>query len=504
MWSVVIAGAALSACSAGNAESIDASASALSPEPKPQPSTEKSAEAEAANANAVADMEAGDIGKIALAPTAAQPQAEKSQETKEGAQSLFEASAQIEAQVKADPQAKADPQVNANPNDIVSVADGFMLQSGPVALVLSVGEPHVCTEFDVSGSRLPRAPATPGHATLDAHGELVAQEVQPLVGLPDQFWTPGQTLRVKFIGGSEFVRSRVREYANVWTRFANIHFAFVDQGDAEIVTTFEPGGSGSVIGRRAALATEPTMNFGWFNDATSEAEFSRVVLHEFGHALGFAHEHQSPVGGVAWDFQRLYRYYAAMGWDRDMVDSNVVDRYAATRTNYSAYDPQSIMHYPVDPELTLNHVGVGWNTELSYMDRVYAGRWYPFPESTFVTHSILETGDDCDQIATDVEYDVISHERIEFRLRTTHGPFGDWWKGIGLPTLSGDTWLEMQDYSEDDVTVPRDEIDQTRPIRFAKAKFLGRHEVLPFTWDPWRALPGGSRITLTWQRSRCP
>jgi len=39
---------------------------------------------------------------------------------------------------------------------------------------------------------------------------------------------------------------------------------------------------------------EPTMNYGWLKDDTDDVEYRRVVIHEFGHALGAIHEHQNP------------------------------------------------------------------------------------------------------------------------------------------------------------------------------------------------------------------
>jgi hypothetical protein len=59
------------------------------------------------------------------------------------------------------------------------------------------------------------------------------------------------------------------------------------------------------------------MNYGWLTSATDEAEYRRVVLHEFGHARGLTHEHQSPAMNIPWnrptvldDYRRTY------GWSQ--------------------------------------------------------------------------------------------------------------------------------------------------------------------------------------------
>jgi hypothetical protein len=41
------------------------------------------------------------------------------------------------------------------------------------------------------------------------------------------------------------------------------------------------------------------------------------------------------------------------------------------------YDPDSIMHYPVDPQLTFNNYTVGWNRELSDEDKQFIAVLYP-------------------------------------------------------------------------------------------------------------------------------
>ncbi len=46
---------------------------------------------------------------------------------------------------------------------------------------------------------------------------------------------------------------------------------------------------------------------GWLEPDTPNDEYRRVVLHEFGHALGGIHEHQSPASGVIpWDKPKVY------------------------------------------------------------------------------------------------------------------------------------------------------------------------------------------------------
>lgn len=51
------------------------------------------------------------------------------------------------------------------------------------------------------------------------------------------------------------------------------------------------------------------MNFGWFTNYTSDTEFSRTIIYEFGHALGLHHEHQSPTANIQWNKEKVYEYY---------------------------------------------------------------------------------------------------------------------------------------------------------------------------------------------------
>jgi hypothetical protein len=319
-------------------------------------------------------------------------------------------------------------------------------------------------------------------------------------------WDAGQTLRVKMMGGTAFVHTKVRQYAEEWSGYANIKFAFVDPAQAaEIRIAFEPGSSWSLLGRDAlgVLFDYATMNFGWFTDNTPDAEFSRVVLHEFGHALGLVHEHQSPISGIQWDRENVYDYFKETNdWDRAKVDDQVFEKYKVKSTNYSQYDSTSIMHYWIPASLTLNGRGATGNTELSATDKEYISRWYPHPPSPQNVNGLLRTGDDCDEIDFSVEYGVVGSTEVEFHLSA--GTAITWWKAIQVP-VSGSNYnmLEIQDGHVATQRIALSNLDAARPIRFWKAKAFGIHTLLDFNWDVINALPGGTRVLLNWRRDRC-
>jgi serralysin len=103
-----------------------------------------------------------------------------------------------------------------------------------------------------------------------------------------------------------------------------------------------------------------------------------VIVHEFGHMLGLGHEHSHPKGGIPWDREAAYAYYAQQGWSREDVDRQVFQRYAVTQTSFSRYDPRSIMHYAIPPELLTDpSKAVGWNTYRSGTDRSFIKAQYP-------------------------------------------------------------------------------------------------------------------------------
>lgn len=194
-------------------------------------------------------------------------------------------------------------------------------------------------------------------------------------------WNNGATLRVRFLEGSPTVKRKVEHHARQWARYANLDLEIVESGPADIRISFKQGaGSWSYIGTCGRPAEpEATMNYGWLHDATDDAEYQRIVLHEFGHALGLGHEQSSPAVNISWNKEAVYAYYKETnGWDREKVDFNVFHRYQYSELDAaSPYDARSIMQYAIPAELTTDGFSVGWNMELSDTDKAFINALYP-------------------------------------------------------------------------------------------------------------------------------
>lgn len=199
--------------------------------------------------------------------------------------------------------------------------------------------------------------------------------------LTGKLWANGRTLRVRFLDGDPAVQQRIPPFAHEWSKYANITFVFGNDPDAEIRISFKDRGSWSYLGTDALSIPkdQPTMNYGWLRADTPDEEYSRVVTHEFGHALACIHEHQNPAADIPWDKEAVYRYYMGPpnNWPKAQVDSNLFERYSRTITQFSAFDRDSIMLYAIPNQFTIGDYEVGWNTHLSGGDKSFIATIYP-------------------------------------------------------------------------------------------------------------------------------
>ena len=196
-------------------------------------------------------------------------------------------------------------------------------------------------------------------------------------------WKNGRVLRVRHLDGDPNVHARVEPFARQWCGYANIDIQFIKSGDAEIrVSYLLDNRSWSHLGTDALAQPQNrhTMHFGWLTPATPDEEYSRTVIHEFGHALGLVHEHQSPAVTIKWNKPVVYQYYMQqLGWTKQDVDTNLFAHFNVAQSQFPTYDDESIMHYAVPAEFTLDHKAVGWNRVLSSGDKEYIAKVYPKP-----------------------------------------------------------------------------------------------------------------------------
>lgn len=209
-----------------------------------------------------------------------------------------------------------------------------------------------------------------------------ATEIRPLI---EKLWPVGHTLRIRFLDGNRGVHRRVEQIAQEWAKYANLRFEFGSAPDAEISISLAPGqvSSWSYIGTDALAVSKnaPTMNLPLPSELLTDAEFQRVVLHEFGHLLGLIHEQQNPNANLPWDREAVYRDLQGSPtfWTKEQIDSVVLRKAnAGLSDEYRDYDPLSIMVLSSMPKRWFRgDFEVGLNYVLSESDKKFIAKLYP-------------------------------------------------------------------------------------------------------------------------------
>jgi hypothetical protein len=224
--------------------------------------------------------------------------------------------------------------------------------------------------------------------------------------LKDNIWPPGSILRIAFIDGesnSNIKSSHSMNWSHLSTLkqdsgtqldpleeklrdmnltsqevvkkvinerivpLVGLRIEFVDNpSQANIRVAFDPNdGAWAYVGTdhlEHPDIDEATVNFGWLDVGT--------IIHEFCHVLGMIHEHQNPRGKqIEWDDDAVYEYMKnTQGWDKEITDTNVLDRYKISQLNGSDFDPLSVMLYFFSSELTENNQGTKQNMRFSGVD----------------------------------------------------------------------------------------------------------------------------------------
>jgi hypothetical protein len=250
-----------------------------------------------------------------------------------------------------------------------------------------------CIDFDAIRRHL-RAPSprpvpsyVPSNAAeATALAQLRRQEEQLAqtergVALRQYLWDKGAQLSVSFLNGTARQRQRVTAYAPAWSIYSGVKLTFLASPGGDIRISFDSAAlSYSAIGTEATTlpVAQPTMTLAQMTDDLSDAQARGLVLHEFGHALGLVHEHQSPAAGVPWNRAAAYAYFgrAPFYLSPPEIDQQILSAYDESVTNHSQFDPQSIMVYPIPAAITDGKYHVDMNLDLSPTDKSFIASQY--------------------------------------------------------------------------------------------------------------------------------
>ena len=223
-------------------------------------------------------------------------------------------------------------------------------------------------------------PGKPDQPTTDEEGR--AKSLRPEVGDAAKLWDIESELTIGFFKGSAKLKRWIEEAAVQWVEYANLKFVFTDVSKATIRVGFHEEGAWAYLGKQALGVgrSEPTCNFGWFTSKSSREEVFRTVLHEFGHVLGFQHEHGNPASTLKWNKTAVYAAFTGPPnfWGRENVDREIFTIWPPKYFPvHKVFDRGSIMMYHMPESYFLEGDKIPENKILSDLDKQFAAALYP-------------------------------------------------------------------------------------------------------------------------------
>jgi hypothetical protein len=223
------------------------------------------------------------------------------------------------------------------------------------------------------------APMLHGPARAALRG--VPLEPQHIAVLTSKYWGPQQRqLTVSFMDSTPAdLRDRILAHANAWSTRCGISFVWT-QGVGQVRISRGGGGYYSYLGPDILHipANRQTMNLERFTMSTPESEYKRVVRHEFGHTLGFPHEHMRREIVQRIDPAKAVAYFRdTQRWDAQTVREQVLTPLDEASLMATPADQTSIMAYSLPASICKDNKPIIGGTDINESDFAFAGKIYP-------------------------------------------------------------------------------------------------------------------------------
>lgn len=223
-----------------------------------------------------------------------------------------------------------------------------------------------------------------------------------LAGITDNLWLPNSVLKVGF-DFSDFcvpkdskseLKQQIINLANRWCNHGSINLEISNNRAAcDILIGFRPFfGTWSYVGTYSKIIVnrgKNSMNIDpswaaniWDLDKNQDNIYKKYlqssILHEFGHAFGFIHEHQRADRPFTWDIEWMKANKDKLGLDTwEQIVSNYIEKEPMSTLTYGEYDPDSIMCYNWNKNATVEKIGSKINFSLSEKDKEDFSIMYP-------------------------------------------------------------------------------------------------------------------------------
>jgi hypothetical protein len=241
------------------------------------------------------------------------------------------------------------------------------------------------------------APMLAPHATL---GASIPSQPLAIAVMTQKYWGPTpRQLTVSFMESTPGdLRARILSHMNQWATVGCISFVET-RGTGDVRISRNPGGYWSYLGTDILHIPKnrQTMNLEGFSMNTEDSEFYRVVRHETGHTLGFPHEHMRKELIARIDPDKAYDFFLrTQGWDRAMVDAQVLTPLDDASIMATPPDETSIMCYQLPGSITRDGEPIIGGVDINETDFAFAAKIYPKPEQAAVAH-VDEYAEDWDE-----------------------------------------------------------------------------------------------------------